>query len=63
MSDQELPLQVYEHPLNERIRGEGLSALHSVRRLVRIEKIPLLGSGKTDYRSLKEGLEAGGGRR
>ncbi len=37
---------------NARIRRAGLSPLHYVRRVVRVEEIPLLGTGKTDYRTL-----------
>lgn len=42
--------------VNARIREAGLSALYSIRRVIRIESIPVLGTGKTDYRSLKETL-------
>jgi len=38
---------------NTAIREAGLSAIHNIRRVQRIEKIPVLGTGKTDYRSLK----------
>ena len=41
---------------NAHIREAGLSALHNVRRVVRVEEIPLLGTGKTDYRALREKL-------
>ncbi len=39
---------------NRRIREAGLSALHNIRRVVPIEELPLLGTGKTNYRALKE---------
>jgi long-chain-fatty-acid--[acyl-carrier-protein] ligase len=39
---------------NRHLRQEGLSPLHNIRRVVRVERIPLLGTGKTDYRVLKE---------
>ena len=47
--------------VNHRIRGAGLSGLHNIRRVVRIDEIPLLGTGKTDYRKLKTLLDAGDG--
>ena len=42
--------------INQQIRAGGLSGLHSIRRLIRIETLPLLGTGKTDYRSLDKSL-------
>ena len=42
--------------VNERIRAAGLSALHNVRRVIRLEEMPLLGTGKTDYRALSRRL-------
>lgn len=47
--------------VNRRIRQAGLSPLHNVRRVVGVDEIPLLGTGKTDYRALKERLKAEGG--
>jgi acyl-CoA synthetase (AMP-forming)/AMP-acid ligase II/acyl carrier protein len=38
---------------NRKIREAGLSGLHSIRKVVKLDAIPLLGTGKTDYRSLK----------
>lgn len=38
---------------NTVIREAGLSSIHSLRHIKRIEKIPTLGTGKTDYRALK----------
>jgi long-chain-fatty-acid--[acyl-carrier-protein] ligase len=38
---------------NRRIRSAGLSGLHNIRRVVKLEQIPTLGTGKTDYRALK----------
>jgi long-chain-fatty-acid--[acyl-carrier-protein] ligase len=38
---------------NRRIRNAGLSGLHNIRRVVKLEQIPTLGTGKTDYRALK----------
>jgi acyl-CoA synthetase (AMP-forming)/AMP-acid ligase II/1-acyl-sn-glycerol-3-phosphate acyltransferase/acyl carrier protein len=42
--------------VNEHIRAAGLSGLSNVRRIIRIEELPLLGTGKTDYRALAERL-------
>ncbi len=44
--------------VNEHIRGSGLSSLHTIRRVIHTEKMPVLGTGKTDYRSLAEMLES-----
>lgn len=38
--------------INAAIRKQGLSGLHYVRKVIRVPEIPLLGTGKTDYRSL-----------
>ena len=37
---------------NRIIRDRGFSALHNIRRVLNIEQIPVLGTGKTDYQSL-----------
>jgi long-chain-fatty-acid--[acyl-carrier-protein] ligase len=50
-------LDVDRGEANARIRESGLSGLHSIRRAVRVEEIPLLGTGKTDYRALRTILE------
>jgi acyl-CoA synthetase (AMP-forming)/AMP-acid ligase II/acyl carrier protein/1-acyl-sn-glycerol-3-phosphate acyltransferase len=42
---------------NKKIREAGLSGLHSIRRVIKLDQIPLLGTGKTDYRALKELLK------
>ena len=39
--------------VNHHLRDAGLSPLHNIRQIRRLESIPLLGSGKTDYRALK----------
>ncbi len=39
--------------VNNRIKEAGLSSLHNIRLIRKIEKIPVLGSGKTDYQTLK----------
>ena len=38
------------------LRTAGLSSIHNIRIVKRLEFIPLLGTGKTDYRALKESL-------
>ncbi len=40
--------------INQLLRDAGLSALHNIRQIIVVESIPLLGTGKTDYRKLKE---------
>jgi long-chain-fatty-acid--[acyl-carrier-protein] ligase len=40
--------------VNAAIRQQGLSGLHFVRKVIRVPEIPLLGTGKTDYRALKD---------
>ena len=42
--------------INQQIRAGGLSGLHNIRRIVRLEAIPVLGTGKTDYRTLDKHL-------
>ena len=42
---------------NTHIRSAGLSPLYSIRRVIRLDAIPVLGTGKTDYRALKEQLK------
>ena len=37
---------------NRALREAGLSALHNVRYVVRLDEMPVLGTGKTDYREL-----------
>ncbi len=39
---------------NRIIREQGFSPLHNIRRTVEVEMIPLLGTGKTDYRTLED---------
>jgi long-chain-fatty-acid--[acyl-carrier-protein] ligase len=45
---------------NNAIRDAGLSAIHNIRLVRALEKIPLLGTGKTDYRTLKGMLAPAG---
>ena len=42
--------------VNNYIRNAGLSALHNIRRVVQLKEIPVLGTGKIDYRALRERL-------
>ncbi len=42
--------------VNAQIREGGLSPLHNIRRVVHLDEIPVLGTGKTDYQSLKRRL-------
>jgi acyl-CoA synthetase (AMP-forming)/AMP-acid ligase II/1-acyl-sn-glycerol-3-phosphate acyltransferase/acyl carrier protein len=49
-------IEVDREAANRSIRNNGLSALHNIRRLENIESIPVLGTGKTDYKQLKERL-------
>ncbi len=39
---------------NIMIKEAGLSPLYSIKKVVQVDAIPLLGTGKTDYRSLRE---------
>jgi non-ribosomal peptide synthetase component E (peptide arylation enzyme) len=39
--------------VNRYIRESGLSGLHNIRTVIQLEAIPILGTGKTDYRALK----------
>lgn len=47
------PLPLERDEVNSTLRKAGLSALYAVKRVQKVGKIPLLGTGKTDYRSLK----------
>jgi long-chain-fatty-acid--[acyl-carrier-protein] ligase len=40
--------------VNRLVRDAGLSALYNVRQVIRVDSVPVLGTGKTDYRGLKE---------
>jgi acyl-CoA synthetase (AMP-forming)/AMP-acid ligase II len=39
---------------NKVIRSNGLTGLYNIQRTIKIDAIPLLGTGKTDYQSLKK---------
>ena len=43
--------------INQVIQQEGLSGLHNVRKVIRLHELPVLGTGKTDYRALTERLK------
>jgi long-chain-fatty-acid--[acyl-carrier-protein] ligase len=45
-------LALERHEVNQLIREAGLSPLHNIRLVRRVEAIPLLGSGKTDYTAI-----------
>jgi acyl-CoA synthetase (AMP-forming)/AMP-acid ligase II/MFS family permease len=51
------PMNIQAAEANAALRRAGLSPLYSITRVVQKESLPLLGSGKTDYRSLKKSLE------
>jgi long-chain-fatty-acid--[acyl-carrier-protein] ligase len=53
-------LEVDREAANRCLREAGLSALYNLRRVVRLEAIPVLGTGKTDYRSLRDRLRTEG---
>jgi long-chain-fatty-acid--[acyl-carrier-protein] ligase len=48
--------EVDRQTVNRQIRDAQLSPLHNVTRVVRVEQIPVLGTGKTDYRALRDSL-------
>lgn len=45
---------------NGLLRRAGLSGLHNIRRVIEIEELPLLGTGKCDYRALQQRLVVAG---
>jgi hypothetical protein len=54
-------LDVDRQRANRALREAGMSALHNLQRVVRVETIPVLGTGKTDHRAVAElvaGLDA-----
>ena len=44
--------------VNSCLRDAGLSALHNIRHVIKLNEIPVLGTGKTNYLELKKRLEA-----
>ncbi len=49
-------LDLTREAVNQALRSAGMSPLYNIRRVVRVEAIPVLGTGKTDYRALKTRL-------
>ncbi|HHD63178.1 MAG TPA: hypothetical protein ENK96_02170 [Desulfobulbaceae bacterium] len=47
-------LNIDRQQANQVLRRGGLSPLHNIRHIERVAEIPLLGTGKTDYRSVQE---------
>ncbi len=45
--------------VNQALRRGGLSPIYNIRRIVKVDEIPVLGTGKTNYRALKERLQQG----
>ena len=43
--------------VNSCLRDSGLSALHNIRHVIKLNEIPVLGTGKTNYLELKKRLE------
>jgi acyl-CoA synthetase (AMP-forming)/AMP-acid ligase II len=43
--------------VNKKIRQAGLSPLHFIRQVIKLDTIPLLGTGKTNYRELRSKLD------
>jgi long-chain-fatty-acid--[acyl-carrier-protein] ligase len=44
---------------NNELKANGVSGLARIHRVIRIDEIPLLGSGKTDYKILKKMVKEG----
>ncbi len=49
-------LSITREEANQKIKEAGLSPLHNIRILREVETIPVLGTGKTDYKMLKQML-------
>ena len=49
--------QIDRESANREIREAGLSGLHSIRKVIKLEEIPVLGTGKTNYRALKKMID------
>lgn len=50
--------QLQREEVNTHLKQAGLSALHNIRRLIQVDNIPVLGTGKTDYKLLQQMLVA-----
>jgi long-chain-fatty-acid--[acyl-carrier-protein] ligase len=46
-------LPITRQEANDKIKAAGLSPLHNIRIMRQIEAIPVLGTGKTDYKMLQ----------
>jgi long-chain-fatty-acid--[acyl-carrier-protein] ligase len=51
-------LDLDRNQVNDQLRQQGLSPLYHVRQVIKVETIPVLGTGKTDYRQLRARAEA-----
>lgn len=51
-------LPIEREDANGAIRKSGLSALYNIRKVEKVEEIPVLGTGKTDYKRLQKQLAA-----
>jgi len=49
-------IDISREDANSAIRAAGLSPIHNIRILKKVDMIPVLGTGKTNYRELKESL-------
>ncbi|NOY82150.1 MAG: AMP-binding protein [Kiritimatiellaeota bacterium] len=49
-------LDLDRETVNRTLRAAGLSGLHNIRDVRRVDEIPVLGTGKTDYRALQSKL-------
>lgn len=49
-------LELDRQTVNRQIRESGLTALHNIARIERLDALPVLGTGKTDYRALQRML-------
>ena len=47
-------LDIDRETASRKIREAGLSGLHNIRRVIKLDEMPLLGTGKTNYRALKQ---------
>ncbi|MBR6060125.1 MAG: AMP-binding protein [Victivallales bacterium] len=50
-------LDLERDDVNHTIRESGLSPIHSIKQIVKVAEIPILGTGKTDYRTLKSSFQ------
>ncbi len=50
-------LDIQKEDINLQLREAGFAPIYNIKKVIRIPEIPLLGSGKTDYRTLKQMLK------